>query len=102
MVTMARKLTDPDFWLSFIQSVGVPSTLLFFGLWLIAPPIVKSHVQFLEKTTQTLEVMGKTLEQSNKAIEEIVEIEKNTKQFMEQVRTDHQIQQDYLTRLLEK
>lgn len=81
-----------DKWVQLFQSVGFPTILVGFLLylaWCYIPPTVQGHLKLLQRTGDTLESVDKTLQQSNKALLEINEVEQSTKSFMESVQTAH-------------
>jgi len=94
-----------DKWVQLFQSVGFPTALVAFLLyvgWSYIPPVVEGHVELLKKTGQTLESMDNTLQQSNAILGEVNEVEQSTKQFMEAVQSTHGQQNDKLDTIIEQ
>lgn len=94
-----------DRWAQLISSVGVPTIFMGFIMWLAyvnVPPVVQAHVELLRRTGDTLESMDQTLQQSNAAIEEIVEVQRQTKTFMTRVCEDHDQHTEKLNEVLQK
>jgi len=88
-----------DKWFTMIQTIGIPGAFMAFiclGLYQYVPPVVKAHMNLLDRTGQTLESMDETLQQSNKMLNQIMEVEQSTQAFMDQVLQDHRNFQDKL------
>ena len=79
--------------IKFVQSVGVPTAFLavivYVVGWRLAPPVLDAHVQFLNNTVTTQNKMSDTLTGINDSVEQIVEVEEQTKTFMENVKECH-------------
>jgi len=53
-------------WVGVIQSLGIPTIFMLFVLCLAyrhIPPVVHAHIQMLERTTEALDVMARTLDE---------------------------------------
>jgi len=95
----------PEKWVSVFQSVGFPTALVAFMLylaWCYLPPVVQGHVELLQKTGATLESMDRTLQQSNAILAEVNDVEQATKAFMTTVCDDHNKQHDKLDVIIEQ
>jgi len=83
-----------DKWVVVIQSVGVPTLIILFLMWLAysyIPPVVDGHLKLLERTSATLEAMERTLAQSNDILLEVNDVSQGTKRFMQEVCDDHEV-----------
>lgn len=79
-------------WIRWLQTFGVSTALVFFMCvlaWKYIPPVVDGHLKLLESTSQTLQKMDETLRQSTTVLQEIVEVQRQTKMFFESVSRDH-------------
>lgn len=79
-------------WVRWLQTFGVSTALVFFMCviaWKYIPPVVDGHLRLLESTSQTLQKMDETLRQSTTVLQEIVEVQRQTKMFFESVTRDH-------------
>lgn len=89
-------------WATLFQTVGFPTLLICFLLyaaWCYVPPVVEGHIQLLNKTGETLSKMDLTLQQSNVILQEIVDVERETKKFFHQVESDHNEQKAVLNEI---
>jgi len=82
-------VVTPQQWklvISFIQSVGVPTAFLaaiFYWLaFILAPPLIQGHTNFLNSS---IEIQARIAN----SVEEIVEIEQDSQDFMAQVEKTH-------------
>lgn len=90
-----------------LQKVGVPVLFMIFvcGLFgMYVPDMVKAHIVLLERTgdvleqtAKTLEKMDATLKQSNILIQEVASVERDTKDFMDEVKDAHDKAQQDIT-----
>ena len=112
MDSMAKSLEDSDsvkIWgipldkcISLIQTLGIPTLFMIFICylaWSYIPPVVSAHVRLLERTGDTLEKMDETLQQSNIMIEEVVEVERQTKSFIAECTEAHTKAQSTLEKI---
>jgi len=79
-------------WIRWLQTFGVSTALVFFMCviaWKYIPPVVDGHLRLLESTSQTLQKMDETLRQSTTVLQEIVEVQRQTKMFFESNARDH-------------
>jgi len=94
-----------DKWVLVIQSVGVPTLIVLFLMWLAysyVPPIVDGHLKLLERTSETLEAMEKTLKQSNAILAEVSVVGQETRVFMQQVCQEHKTHDEKLDTIIEQ
>jgi len=94
-----------DKWVVVFQSVGVPTLIVLFLMWLAysyVPPIVDGHLKLLERTSETLAAMEKTLAQSNAILSEVNDVSQGTKLFMESVCDDHRVADEKLDIIIEQ
>lgn len=99
MDSMAEKDDTVRIWgipvdkaISILQTVGIPTLFMIFICymgWVYIPPVVQGHVRLLERTGETLEKMDDTLKQSNTMIQEVVDVERQTKAFINSVESAH-------------
>lgn len=79
-------------WVRWVQTFGVSTALVAFMcvlVWRYIPPVVDGHLKLLESTSQTLQKMDETLRQSTTVLQEIVEVQRQTKMFFENVTREH-------------
>lgn len=79
-------------WVRWLQTFGVSTALVCFMCviaWKYIPPVVDGHLRLLESTSQTLQKMDETLRQSTTVLQEIVEVQRQTKMFFEGVTREH-------------
>lgn len=92
-----------DKWVQLFQSVGFPTALVGFLLylaWCYIPPTVQGHLDLLQRTGDTLESVDKTLQQSNATLLEINSVEQSSKRFMDEVQAAHESQNKKLETIL--
>ena len=88
--------------LNIFQTVGLPTIFMVFILYLVwsyLPPVASAHIRLLERTGDTLEKMDQTLKQSNLMIAEVADVERQTKNFMLEVKQDHLSAQECLDKI---
>jgi hypothetical protein len=85
-----------------VNSVGVPILLLAFGcylMWMYIPPVVDSHLELLNTTRETLKAMEETLRADTEATKEVVEVQREHRVFMKDIRDDHRLHKTCLERM---
>ena len=90
---------------SLLQTVGIPTLFMLFICFMLyqyVPTVVKGHVDLLQRTGDTLEKMDETLKQSSNMVEEIIQVQRETKTFMKQVNIAHEAAQKDLTTIKTK
>lgn len=93
-----------DRWTALLQTFGVSTALVLFTcamIWRYVPPVVDGHLQLLKSTSETLRSMDETLRQSNLILQEVADVERSTKQFMDRVCSDHDKQMANQQKLLD-
>ena len=95
--------------ISIVQGVGVPTALIGFLCyiaWIYVPPLVAGHVDLLGTTgdtlkqvTSTLENMDANLKNNQVVTDEIIQVQRETKKFMQQVSKDHETQSECLQKI---
>jgi hypothetical protein len=75
------------------ERFGVPVVLLAVGLWMlreaaislhstVVEPVVKSHVEFLESTQETLHEIGKTQDRQAQTLQELAAGQREIQQVL--------------------
>ena len=75
------------------ERFGVPVMLLCVGIWMlreaaislhstVLEPVVKSHVEFLESTQETLHEIGKTQDQQAQTLQELANGQREIQQVL--------------------
>jgi hypothetical protein len=75
------------------ERFGVPVMLLCAGIWMlreaaislhstVLEPVVKSHVEFLESTQETLHEIGKTQDQQAQTLQELANGQREIQQVL--------------------
>jgi transposase-like protein len=75
------------------ERFGVPVVLLAVGLWMlreaaislhstVVEPVVKSHVEFLESTQETLHEIGKTQDRQAQTLQELAAGQRDIQQVL--------------------
>ena len=75
------------------ERFGVPVVLLGVGIWMlreaaitlhytVVEPVVKSHVEFLETTQETLHEIGKTQDQQAQTLQELATGQREIQQVL--------------------
>jgi len=80
-------------WSILVGSVGAPSlflgAIIYVSGWIIAPPMIKSITNLLDKTSVATTKMAEQSEQINHSLVDITAIEQQSKTFMESVHVEH-------------
>ena len=84
-------------WMRFLERIGIPTVALgaiiisgsYIVGWVLGPPIINGHVQFLEKTATALDGMIESQEKMTTILQDVGDTSSDMDPFMKVVHDEH-------------